>query len=166
MKRYLLIFLVCLNAFCLPTVVWGNASNSISLEDAATPHSVDTDTTEPQSTPSTVEQHPALPPEFDHLLHEGDKESDTFQAKFIRMLVLLGLLIGFMLLASSMLKRMMRKRLNNQNVGSSIKILETRYLSPKSTVYLLDIRGKGYIIAEAHSNVTLLTTVPLEEEEH
>ena len=63
----------------------------------------------------------------DVFVHRMGHESDTFQSKFLNMLFLLALLIGFMLLASWALKRMMRTKITQLNTGSSIKILETRY---------------------------------------
>jgi flagellar protein FliO/FliZ len=93
------------------------------------------------------------------------KESDDFQAKFINMLVMLALLIGLMIAASWMIKRMMKTRTTQLNTSSSIKVLETRYLSPRSTLYLLEINGKGLLVGESHTGITSLGYISLEEEE-
>lgn len=125
----------------------------------------------PQEMPSVHPTH--LPPDQDqHELmrnHEiehypVEHESETFQTKFTNMLVILGLLIAFMILASWALKRMMRTRINQLNTASTIKVLETRNLSPRSTLYLIEVQGQPHLIAESHTAVTYLTALPLEEE--
>lgn len=88
-----------------------------------------------------------------------EKESDSFQAKFFHMLMILGLLIGFMLLASWALKRMMRTKMTQLNTGSTIKILETRYLSPRATLYLIEAQDQTFLIGESPTQVTYLATL-------
>ncbi len=83
-------------------------------------------------------------------------EPQSFQEKFINMLVILGLLIAFMFLASWALKKMMKSKVSQINAGNLIKLLETRYLSTRVTIHLLEIDGKKYIIAESPTAVTSL----------
>ncbi len=90
------------------------------------------------------------------------KGEEGFQAKFFKMLVVLGLLIGFMLLASWALKRMMKSKVAQLNTASGIKVLETRYLSPRATLYLIEAQGKIFLIAESPSNVTHLAALSQE----
>lgn len=89
-----------------------------------------------------------------------EKESDTFQAKFMNMLLVLGLLIGFMILASWALKRMMKTKLTQVNTQSEIKILETRYLSPRATLYLVEIQNQTVLIAESPTAVSYIKSFP------
>lgn len=98
----------------------------------------------------------------EHVEHEIEHESDTFPKKFFNMLVILLLLIGFMLLASWALKRMMKTKITQLNTSSSIKILETRYLSPRATLYLLEFQNQTCLIAESPTTVTYLTSFPLD----
>lgn len=97
--------------------------------------------------------------------HELERETDSFPAKFMRMLFILVLLIGFMILASWALKRMMKTRLTQLNTTSSIKIVETRALSPRATLYLLEIQGQTLLVAESPTTVSVLPFSPLQEEE-
>jgi flagellar biogenesis protein FliO len=91
---------------------------------------------------------------FDEDVKKAVSEPDNFQGKFMNMLFILALLIGFMILASIMLKRMTRTRVTQMNNQSLIKVLEARPLSPRSTLYLLDIEGKEILIAESHAGVS------------
>lgn len=91
---------------------------------------------------------------------QPSKEGDNFQAKFLNMLFILGLLIAFMILASWALKRMMKARVTQINQASLIKVLETRTLSPKSLVYLIEIEGEKILIGESQNGLTYLASFP------
>lgn len=113
------------------------------------------------------EEHVTVPqddPMHDIWPHSaGDRKSDSFESKFFNMLFILGLLIAFMLLASWALKRMMKSKMTHLNTGSSIKVLETRYLSPRATLYLVEIHNQNFLIAESPTSVTYLATLPHED---
>lgn len=101
--------------------------------------------------------------EFGHLFdrhHEltdrMDHETDTFHSKFLNMLFILGLLIAFMFIASWSLKRLMKTKVTSMNTSGEIKILETRYLSPRATLYLIELHQKTFLIAESPGAVTYL----------
>lgn len=98
------------------------------------------------------------------LIDRVEHESDTFQAKFLNMLFILALLIGFMILASWALKRLMKTKINQLNTTNNIKVLETRYLSPRATLYLVEIVDQTFLIAESPTTVTYLATLPHEPE--
>lgn len=101
-------------------------------------------------------EEPASPP-----VEEGDR----FIAEFIHMLAVLGLFIGFLIVVAWFLKRMLNTRMEQINTKSPIKILERRSLSPRTTIYILNIQGLQVAIAESHTGVTLLGPVEDEEEE-
>ena len=101
---------------------------------------------------------------FDKDFHPLSHETDSFETKFLNMLFVLGLLIGFMILASWALKRMMKSKITHLNTASSIKILETRYLSPRATVYLIEVQDRSFLIAESPTAVTYLGAFPPQEE--
>lgn len=119
------------------------------------------------SKPNTIEHQSKLKENdpYDTLIDRVEEAPDQFQTKFMNMLFMVALLIGFMIFASWFIKRMMKTRLEQMNAASNIQILETRYLNPKSTIYLLDVMGQGLLIAESHAGITHLATIPLEEQE-
>lgn len=86
-------------------------------------------------------------------------ETSDFKGKFFNMLFILGLIIGFMILASFMLKKMMHSRVVQINEASLIKVLETRSLSPRTTLYVLEIQGKNLLVAESPTGTSLLTNL-------
>lgn len=149
MKHYLLIVLYFLG-FLSPL--------SLFAQHEPTPDHLSHQTVESSSLPN--EQTPEVP--YHHDYQEND--FDSFQTKFLNMLFILGLLIGFMILASWALKRMVKTRVTHLNTTSLIKVLETRNLSPRSTLYLLDVQGQALLIAESPTTITHLASFPLEEE--
>jgi flagellar biogenesis protein FliO len=102
-------------------------------------------------------------PEFGR--ERPERESDTFQAKFLNMLYILALLILFMIFASWALKRMMRSKMAQINVASNIKLLETRYLSPRATLHLISVQNQDFLIAESPTTVSYLATLSPEKSE-
>lgn len=116
---------------------------------------------------SQIEDHPYL---FGTELdlpgnHHVEKESDTFEQKFANMLIVLGLLIAFMIIAAWALKRMMKTRISGINMSSAIKIIETRNLSPRSTLYLLEVNGHPLLVGETASGITKLASFSIEEDD-
>lgn len=115
-----------------------------------------------ETAPQTSQQPPPFPGEN---MPGGEGQSETsFAMQFMHMLTTLGLLIGVVLLATWVLKRMMHTRVQQVNLTSSIKILEQRALTTKTVVSLVAIRGKEFAIAESGTTVTLLGTFGQEEE--
>ncbi len=97
-----------------------------------------------------------------HLQEIPLEHTEDFQTKFFHMLFILTLLIGFMVIAAWALKRMMKTRITQLNANSTIKIVESRQLSPRTTIYILETEHQQYCIAECVNSVTLLSTHSLE----
>lgn len=132
----------------------------LALFVVLSPFSINAQSTHPQhEQPANNQAHDNIPVIQDEPdIMKKAEEPDNFQAKFMKMLFILALLIGFMILASMMLKRMTRQRVLNMNTQSNIKVIETRYLSPRSTLFLLEIEGKELLIAESHAGVSHIAT--------
>jgi len=54
----------------------------------------------------------------------------------------------------------MRSRVQSLNRSNGIKILERRPLNPKASIYLIDILGKGIVIAESQAGIHVITQFP------
>lgn len=132
----------------------------------------ETETTTPTPTFPTEEQlqHTRTPKTYEpvfplqDLIKEPPKENDKFFAEFINMLATLGLIIGLILIVAWFLKRLVNTRIEQANSNSSIKILERRNLSPKSILYLLEIEGTAYLVAESVNGITRLSEFPIAQE--
>ncbi|KIC73963.1 hypothetical protein DB42_BN00260 [Neochlamydia sp. EPS4] len=98
--------------------------------------------------------HPTSKVEFSPKI--DDNEGARFFHELINMLTTLGLIVAVVLIASWMIKRLLRGKIHQLNATSLIKVIEYRSLTPKTAVYLLEIKGKGIIIAESVNGVTHL----------
>lgn len=106
---------------------------------------------------------PVLPQELqDALRHqqqqkaEPPEEIDQFYGEFIKMMVMLSIIIAFLLILLWFVKRMLSSRMEQLNESSMIKILERRNLTAKTAIYIIETRGRNFILAESQNGVTLL----------
>lgn len=105
--------------------------------------------------PAPVDDHGFTFP-LEDLVDTPDKHNDRFYIEFFNMLATLGLVIAIILIAAWLLRRLLNTRLEQINTTSTIKIVERRALSPKSSVYLLEIYDKIIVVAETQSGITQL----------
>lgn len=108
---------------------------------------------------SSMENEIPLPSSLNEtspLTTDQSNENNRFFHEFFNMLLTLGLIILIILVVGWLLKRLLNTRIQQMNTSSLIKILERRSLSPKSTLYLLNIQGKEIAIAETQQGITLL----------
>lgn len=103
--------------------------------------------------PEDLTGPPFRPEEY---LRPPGPETDKFLAEFVKMAATLGMIIGLILLVAWFLKRMVNTRLEQANEASAIRVVERRAISPKTTIYLLELENKGIIVAESQSGVTYL----------
>lgn len=96
-------------------------------------------------------QAPLPPPPI-----EAPPDSDKFMSEFMNMLSTLAIIIVFIFIATWFLKRMLNVKVQQMNTTSLIKITERRSLSPKTVLYLLEIRDKEIAVAETAQGLTLL----------
>lgn len=72
------------------------------------------------------------------------------------MLLMLSILVGMLLFITYFLKRITLTRLDQLNTTSTIKIVERRALSNKTTVCILDIEGEKLVVAETPTGLVPL----------
>lgn len=106
-------------------------------------------------TPPPFPLEEPLPPEI--------AQDSRFMAEFFYMMLMLGLLIGLVIFASYILRRLTSTRMEALNTTSSIKILERRSLSQRSQIYLVEVEERQFMIAENPSSITALEVAPLEK---
>lgn len=96
---------------------------------------------------------------------EAKEPPSRFLSDMLNMLTTLGLMVVVLVGISWFLKKMLNTRIQQANSNSLIKIHERRALSPKTAIYLLDICGKGIVVAESQNGVVHLADVSISEEE-
>ena len=76
--------------------------------------------------------------------------------EFFKMFAGLGIILGIVLVGAFFLRRFLNKRMESSNWQHEIKILERRPLSQKSTLYLIETRGKVFLISDSGAGVHFL----------
>lgn len=105
-----------------------------------------------------------LPKELAEELKRAEEQGDSqFFQKFMDMLFTLGVIIAFVVLFMWILKRMLSVRVGQVNKTCTIKILERRSLTPKTSIYVLGVFGKAVAIADSINGVTVLTELSKSE---
>jgi len=84
----------------------------------------------------------------------------SYWSEFVNMMGSLVLVIGFICASVWILRRVMGAKLRHLNRYASIRIIERRALSQKSSIYLIDVLGQGIVIADSSSGITLLKEFP------
>lgn len=92
--------------------------------------------------------------EFAEQAAEG--QTYNYWGEFVNMLLTLLFILGLIFLSVWALKKIMRSRIQHLNRSTAIKILERRPLTQKSSLYLVDILGKGIVISESPSGIQLV----------
>ncbi|MCH9625053.1 MAG: hypothetical protein S4CHLAM123_02200 [Chlamydiales bacterium] len=84
-------------------------------------------------------------------------QSYNFMGEFVNMLLTLGFIMVMIFATVFFLKKYMRSRVQTLNKSNGIKILERRPLNNKSSLYLVDILGKGVVISESQAGIHVIT---------
>jgi len=108
--------------------------------------------------PLLAEEAPSNP----FLIDPANPQPDRFYTEFLNMLSTLGLIVGAMLILAWVVRKFTQNRLAQVNEASSMKVLESRILSAKSTLHLIEIEGTGYVLAEHPHGVTKVGEFELE----
>lgn len=101
---------------------------------------------------------------FSHLplCAEETNTHTSYLHDVVHMLITLMLLLFVVAGTLYLLKKLMRSRLRYLNRSTAIKILEKRALSQKSSLYLIDILGKGVVVSESQGHIQLICEFPKE----
>ena len=86
-------------------------------------------------------------------LFEENMPPTDFHKTFIRMLISLGLIIILVFVTYWAFRKMMRTKQMQGNNNKAIKILERRTLSPKTVLYLVEIKNKKILLSESQLEV-------------
>lgn len=130
--------------------------------------SLPADQTVPPATSPTPTRHEEPFYDIQSLENKAESVEETsrdFYSEFFHMLFILGIVVAVLILLTWVLKRMQNARLTGSNRDSLIRVLEARHLSAKSSLYFVEILGKGILVGESHTGLVLLGELPLDTDE-
>jgi flagellar protein FliO/FliZ len=97
-------------------------------------------------------------------LAEGaPKPEFSFVSSFLQMIAALSIVIGLILLAKHFSARLMNGTPGAMS-SRHIRIVETRHLSPKKSLMLVEVGGEYLLLASSEEGITLLKKVDIIEE--
>ncbi len=79
-----------------------------------------------------------------------------FTAELLHTLFVLGFFVLCLTVIAWLFRRMMQTRTLQLNEASLIKIIDTRAISSRSAIHILEVEGSKYLVAESHAGITLL----------
>jgi len=77
----------------------------------------------------------------------------------LQTLLFLGLFVAFLLTATYVIRRIGQVKWNKESTTSDIQIIERRVLSPKSALYLIEVKGKQILVGETAENLSHLAEI-------
>lgn len=83
-------------------------------------------------------------------------DQSKFLGEFFYMLLMLAVLITLVYFLAWFMRRMTTIRIDQYNEGSSMKIVERRQVSQRTTLYLMEVEGKKIVMAETPTSVVQL----------
>ena len=87
------------------------------------------------------------------VLDNDDKPGGTLQTMIVYSMIILVLGVGAVLVVKKLLPRIQR------SAGKNLSIIETAYISPRSSVHLLRVGTKKYLISRSGEGISLLAEV-------
>jgi len=102
--------------------------------------------------------------EADEVQAAENLQKMDYGSDFLRMAVVLIILVGFAIFSAWFIKKILKSRMHHINQSKGIKILEKRTLSPKSCLYLINVLGKGVVIAETPHGIHPITELNMDAE--
>ena len=79
---------------------------------------------------------------------------DNFNALFTRMIITTSLIIILIIATLWAFKKFIRKKIFFSNSQNMVRILESRTLSAKSILYLIEVEKQKILISESHAGVS------------
>lgn len=90
----------------------------------------------------------------------GVTKEPSFLREFVQMMITLVFVLGLAVVSLMLLRKLMRSRAVVLNDNSAIRVIEKRALTQKSSIYLIDVLGKGIVIAESPQGIEMISEFP------
>ncbi len=111
----------------------------------------------PQQTTPAPSSEPSTSTTISTPSSESDKLTASYESSFAKMIFsLLGLFL-LIILSIWFLRRMKNAGFKGNSYQKSVRILERKPISPKSTLYVIEAMGKKILISESQHEVRALT---------
>ncbi len=101
-----------------------------------------------------------LPPEILKELQAAEANGGSrFYDELLNMFFMLGMLVALLYIGTWIFKRMTNTRMININETSNIKVIESRAISTKTSIYIVKAQGKTFALGESLNGIVNLGEV-------
>jgi flagellar protein FliO/FliZ len=96
---------------------------------------------------------------------EGNTSQDfSFLSSLLQMFAALAIVIGLILLTRHFSGKIFKVLPANRFVSKHIRLVETRYISPKKSLILVEVGGEYLLLSSSGDNLTLIKQIDMLEE--
>lgn len=96
---------------------------------------------------------------------EGNANQEfSFFSSLLQMFAALAIVIGLILLTRHFSGRILKGLPTGRFVAKHIRLVETRYISPKKSLLLVEVGGEYLLLSSAGDNLTLIKQIDMLEE--
>ena len=88
----------------------------------------------------------------------------SFFASFMQMIAALAIVVGLILLTRHFSSKFLGAATMSRFASKHIRLVETRYLTPKKVLFLIEVGGAYFLMAASEENLTLVKQVDILEE--
>jgi flagellar protein FliO/FliZ len=88
----------------------------------------------------------------------------SFFSSLLQMLAALAIVIGLILVSKHYSGKLFKVLPANRFVSKNIRLIETRYISPKKSLMLIEVGGEYLLISSSGDNLTLIKQIDMLEE--
>ena len=96
---------------------------------------------------------------------EGNTSQEfSFISSLLQMFAALAIVIGLILVSKHYSGKLFKVLPANRFVSKHIRLIETRYISPKKSLLLIEVGGEYLLLSNAGDNLTLVKQIDMLEE--
>lgn len=96
---------------------------------------------------------------------EGNTTQEfSFFSSLLQMFAALAIVIGLILVTRHFSGKLFKALPTNRFVSKHIRLVETRYISPKKSLLLIEVGGEYLLLSSAGDNLTLIKQIDMLEE--
>ncbi|MBN1547378.1 MAG: flagellar biosynthetic protein FliO [Syntrophaceae bacterium] len=86
-------------------------------------------------------------------------EPAGFLSSFLKMLFALSIVLGIMVAAAYIFRKVLRQPLAGGDDSSVIQVVATKYLGPKNSIMLVDVLGELIVVGVSNNQMSVITTI-------
>lgn len=92
------------------------------------------------------------------------RQEFSFLSSFLQMIAALAIVVGLILVTRHFSGKLLKGVIPNQQSSKHIRIVETRYITPKKSLVVVEVGGEYLLLASTENQISLLKDVDIIED--